>query len=218
LRGPLNSILGFSELLLEGIEGPLNENQLDDIGAINQSAQNLLRQINQLVDLSKLAADRLTFDLKAVDLHDVIKKVAAANFGVDQPAGVELKTELPETLPPGRADSERFEQILMELLRFGVKRQKSGQITITAMEAEQEVAIQIILNKVVLTPAQLAELFELGVHVDATGRSKLGVGGLALPLVQRLAEKQNGHLWAGSDEARGTIFHLRWPVQTEDSG
>jgi signal transduction histidine kinase len=217
LRGPLNSILGFSELLMEGIEGPLNENQQADIVAINQSAQNLLRQISNLVDLSKLAADRLNLDVKTVELAALIEKVSTSNFGIDRPEAVTLTTKLPEALPPVRADRDRLEQILVEIIRFGLKRQKSGQITVLAVEMAQEVAIRVVLNQVLLDPEQLAELFELGVHVDATGRSKLGLGGMALPLAQRLAEKQNGRLWAERDEAGRTVFKLRWPVQTEDS-
>lgn len=73
LRGPLNSILGFAELLLEEIEGPLNETQHADVSAIYQSAQNLLHLINMMVDLSKLEANRLKLDFKAVNLAEAVK-------------------------------------------------------------------------------------------------------------------------------------------------
>src|SRR4030095_11379092 len=75
LRGPLNSVLGFSELLLEGLEGPLNEVQIEDITAIRQSATTLLNLINVVVDLSRLEADRLVLTFKLVELEPVIAKV-----------------------------------------------------------------------------------------------------------------------------------------------
>src|SRR6185503_13419133 len=85
LRGPLNSILGFAELLLEGIEGPLNETQQADMTAIYQSAQNLLYLINTLVDLSKLEANHLIFDFKSVDLNQIIEGMVTSDFGAVKP-------------------------------------------------------------------------------------------------------------------------------------
>jgi signal transduction histidine kinase len=80
LRGPLNSILGFTELLLEEIEGPLTDIQKEDILAINQSAQNLLHLINTMVDLSKFDAGRMEFNLGEVALDQVVNTVLASDF------------------------------------------------------------------------------------------------------------------------------------------
>ena len=209
LRGPLNSILGFSELLLEGVEGPLTEYQVADITAIQQSAQNLLRLINTLVDLSKLEADRLKFDLVEVDLSAVIQKVLTFDFGGNKPEKVELVADIPADLPPVWGDRERIEQMVLSLVRFAFKKKKSGQVVIGAASAGQTVTIRVSFSEVELAPAELADLFELVVHVDQAGRSELGPGGLELPLVQGLAEKHNGRVWVESDREQGTIFYLQ---------
>ena len=75
LRGPLNSILGFTELLLEGIEGPINEIQAEDLTAIQTSAKNLLQLINTVVDLSKLADDQLRITPEIVDLKAIFESI-----------------------------------------------------------------------------------------------------------------------------------------------
>ncbi len=214
LRGPLNSILGFSELLLEGVEGPLNENQEADIGAINQSAQNLLRLINNLVDLSKLEADCLNFEFVAVEVNKVVQKILADDFGASKPEQLELAANLPKAEPVVSGDRDRVEQMVMSLVRFGFKMQKTGQIVITVAveEAAGEVIIQVRLAETRLEPEQLAGLFELGVQVDETGRSKLGLGGLELPLARGLAEKHGGRLWAESIADQGLAFYLGLPV------
>jgi signal transduction histidine kinase len=212
LRGPLNSILGFSELLLEGVEGPLTEYQEVDITAIHQSAQNLLRLINTVVDLSKLEADRLKFDLTEVDINDLIQKVAAFDFGGNKPDSVDLVAQAPAGLPLIWGDRERVEQMVLSLVRFAFKKKKSGQVFITAASVDQTVIIRVSFSEVELAPAELADLFELVVHVDQAGRSELGPGGLELPLVWGLAEKHNGRIWVESNRDQGTTLSLQLPI------
>ena len=213
LRGPLNSILGFSELLLEGIEGPLTEYQEADITAIHQSAQNLLRLINTVVDLSKLEADRLKLDFAPVALDAVIQKVLAFDFGPNKPEQVELVADLPAELPSIWADRERVEQMIMNLVRFAFNKAKSGQVVIAADSAGRAVTIQVSFSQQVgLAPAQVSDLFELLVHVDPAGRSELGPGGLELPLTRALAEKHNGQVQVESHNEQGTTFVLTLPT------
>ncbi len=212
LRGPLNSILGFSELLLEGIEGPLTEYQEADITAIYQSAQNLLRLINELVDLSKLDADRLKFDFSPVDVETVIQSILSFDFGPNKPEQVELVSLVTEALPPIRGNQDRVEQMIMSLVRFGFKKMKTGQVMIKAESKDKLVIIQVVLGGVALSTEVMSELFELVVHVDSAGRSELGPGGLALPLAQGLTEMHNGEVRVEQDEINGTTFYLQLPV------
>jgi signal transduction histidine kinase len=215
LRGPLNSILGFSELLLEGIEGPLTEYQEADISAIYQSAQNLLRQINNLVDLSKLEANRLKLDPGPVELKTVVHRILSADFGTDKSEPVELVGMVPEDLPPILGDRERVEQMISSLARFAFKKVKAGQVMIVAARTGQTVTIQVSFGEEVLPAEEIAELFELVVHVDSAGRSELGPGGLALPLTKGLAEKHQGELWVESNVNAGTTFYLKLPILEE---
>jgi len=212
LRGPLNSILGFCELLLEGIEGPLNENQEDDISAIYQSAQNLLQIINTLVDLSKLEAGRLSFDETAVDLAELVQKIMGHDFGTTKAEGVELVARVPEGLPPVPGDRNRVEQIVMNMVRFAFKTKKSGQVVLSAARNGDHLTVQVDINQLVLTPEQLAELFELAVHTDSAGRSELGPGGMELPLTRGLAEAHHGRVWAESAPDFGTRLYLQLPL------
>jgi signal transduction histidine kinase len=197
LRGPLNSILGFAELLLEGIEGPLNETQHADISAIYQSAQNLLHLINTVVDLSKLEADRLTFDPKKIDLSEVIE-AALPNIIVAEAGHPELVNQISPTLPAVWADRERVVQMLKSLLKFAFKATKKGPITLTARNEATEVILRLEMTQAGQIQSDGTDLFELMVNVDPTGRTSLGRGGLELPLVRALAEKQRGRVWAES--------------------
>lgn len=213
LRGPLNSILGFCELLLEGIEGPLNENQESDIAAVYQSAQNLLGLISSLVDLSKLEADRLIFDFGPVNLDKVFNNVLGFDFGTSKPEQVELVAKLPDSLPPLAGDADRIKQMVMNIIRFAFRTAKTGQVVLTAeSNNDQTVTIQVDIETLVLPTDQLAQLFELVVHTDSAGRSELGLGRLELPLVRGLATAHQGQVWAESEEGRGTTLYLKLPT------
>lgn len=205
LRGPLNSILGFAELLLEGIEGPLNETQQADISAIYQSAQNLLHLINTVVDLSKLEADRLTFESKQVDLNGVIEATLTA-LKTAEPEHPELINFVNATLPAVRADRDRVVQMLKSLLKFAFKTTRKGPLTLTAYHEAQEVILRLEIAQAASLPVEPAALFDLTVMTDSTGRTALGRGGLELPLLRYLAEKQHGRVWAESHNDTLTIY------------
>lgn len=217
LRGPLNSILGFTELLLDGVEGPLNEIQLEDISAINQSAKNLLQLINDMVDLSKLDSDRLEVNLGEVYFNQIICTILASDFGDNKPKEIELAVDLPEPLPLLWGDNNRVEQMMLSLLNFAFKLKRTGQIMITADCETTHVTIQLNLAGVFVSAQDLEDFFRLMVKVDAAGRNHVGPGGLGLPLVQRLAEKQQGRVWAECEEGTGTTFYLSLPVYDEAS-
>lgn len=204
LRGPLNSILGFAELLLEEIEGPLNETQQADISAIYQSAQNLLHLINTVVDLSKLEADRLTFDPKKIDLKGIIE-AALPNLTAAEPGQPELVNQVGPTLPSVWADRDRVAQMLKSLLKFAFKTTKKGPITLTAWTEATHVILRLEIAQVSSPQAEETDLFDLTVNVDPNGRTALGRGGLELPLVRSLAEKQGGRVWV---ESHGDVLSI----------
>jgi signal transduction histidine kinase len=213
LRGPLNAVLGFCELLLEEIEGPINDTQRADLTAIYQSAQNLLVLINNMVDLSKLEANRLTFDLAPVEIKVIIDEVVSADRGItltDRPTQVVVY--LPSSLPRLWADRERVRQMVKTLLHFAAKQQKAGEIHLTALAEEKMVTFRVDVPKTNLSAVEIEALFDLAVHIDTAGRSKLGRGGLDLPLVRFLAQRQQGQAWAKPQKNGSLGLYLSLPI------
>ncbi len=211
LRGPLNSILGFAELLKEGIEGPLNDIQIEDISAIHQSAQILLRLINTVVDLSKLETGNFLLALKPVTLNTVIKKVLASDFSEGKPNQTKLVSGVPESFPELFADSDRVQEMIFNLVKFALKISYVKEIRLTASHNGSDATLQIIAVDGFMTPDELEGLFELAVNIDADGRSKLSKGGLEMPLVHGLAEAHQGQVWVNQAKV-GTVFFLRLPL------
>ena len=212
LRGPLNSILGFAELLLEGIEGPINEIQTEDLNAIYQSAQTLLKLINTVVDLSKLEADRLVLNMGPVRLHAVVAKVLASIYEVHQSNQVELNITVPDSFPELQGEHDRVEQMLFNLVNFALNIKHVTEVKVTVSHNEKEATIQIIAVGGEMLPEELAGLFDLAVELDTGGRSKLGRGGLEMPLVQRLARAHRGQIWVEGQAEAGAYFYLQLPL------
>lgn len=216
LRGPLNSILGFTELLIDGIEGPLNEYQIADITAINQSAHNLLRMINNLVDLSKVEANKLSLTTEAVDLRTQIKTIATFDYGTLKPEWFNIIVDVPENLPLISGQADRTEQILMGLVRFTFKMQ-TDQIIISAMVEDDHVVVHFDTGSEYISPEQQKQLFKLGTTVDSVGHTRMFRGGLEMPLLYWLAVLQQSTLWVESDPDIGTSFYLKLPCHGTSS-
>jgi signal transduction histidine kinase len=215
LRGPLNSILGFSELLLEGIEGPLNDMQSEDIVAIYQSAQNLLLLINNVVDISKLQAGTMAMDFGPVEINKILQKISTTDFGIKKPAEVELVIHQAANQPLVWGDGPHLEQLTLNLIRYAFTLTRTGQVTLTAKEEGETVMVAVALKKVHISTSDVPTLFELGVEVDAAGRSELGPGGLELPLARLLAEMHKGRVWVESNATTGTTFYVQLPAYQE---
>ena len=212
LRGPLNSVLGFAELLLEGLEGPLNEVQIEDITAMRQSATALLNLINTVVDLSRLETERLILAFKPVNLELAVARVLELGEASAKTGQVKLVTDIPETMPRLWGDPDRTEQVILHVINFILKRKSGGQICLLVQHEQKMATIKIGVDEVITSPEEMGELFELGVHVDSVGHSSLGKGGLTLPLAYGLAQKQKGKLWVESQEGAGTSFYLQLPL------
>lgn len=210
LRGPLNSILGFTELLLEEIEGPLTDIQKEDISAINQSAHNLLRLINNMVDVSKLDAGRLELNEGEVDLNLVVGDALASDFWAGQAGETKLAVKLGDDLPLVWGDNPRIAQMFEELLAWA-RLKGARDISISANSSSSEVTVQIYLAGAMVSEQDMDDVFKLITRTDAAGRSHLGPGGLEIPLVHRLAQKQRTRVWA-EGVGSGTSFYLTFPI------
>lgn len=209
LRTPLNAIIGFSELMLHGILGPIeNDRYRDYIGDIGQSGQHLLSVINDILDLSKIEAGRRAFHLEPVQASDV---VADALRLIEQKArdkGVELITDLisDATL---NLDRRAAKQMLINLLSNAVKfTPEGGRVTISFAPNGAQVTLSVIDNGIGIPPEKLASVLEPFAQVEQELYLTEEGTGLGLPIVKALIEAHDGHLDISSAVGRGTRVSL----------
>ncbi len=230
LRTPLNAILGFSQLL--GHSTNLDPKQQEDVAIIRRSGEHLLTLINQVLDLSKIEAGRLTLDERNVDLHRLLDDVERLFRLRANAKGVSLRFERAPDLPRYvRTDDIKLRQVLINLLSNAMKSTEEGGVTLEVTQVthvthvEEDDLTSHIFQPVsgqahILTceisdtgpgiaPEELPTLFGAFVQT-ASGRASHGGTGLGLTISQRFVQLMGGEIRVESDVGRGTTatFHI----------
>ena len=220
LRTPLNSIIGFSRVILKGIDGPVTENQEQDLSAIYNAGQHLLGLINDILDLSKIEAGKMELTFSEVDLSEIVNGVMATAVGLVKDKPIELVIDLPDELPRIYADNIRLRQILLNLVSNATKFTDEGHIGISVRVIEHsgqsEVVIAVFDTGYGISPDDHEKIFEPFSQVDASPTRKTGGTGLGLSICKHLVELHRGVLWVESVPGEGSTFAFTIPFESTD--
>ena len=223
LRTPLNSIIGFSRVIIKGIDGALTEQQAQDLTSIYNSGRHLLELINGILDMSKIEAGKMEMVFEEVDLHDIIKGVMSTAVGLvkDKPV-ITLREEIATPLPTVNADATRVRQVLINLMSNAAKFTDLGSITLRAGPVEERdprtgqtaryVQVSVEDTGTGIAEKDMHKLFEAFSQVDASPTRKVGGTGLGLSISRHMIEMQGGRIWAESTLGRGSTFSFILPV------
>ena len=214
LRTPLNSIIGFSRLILKGIDGPINETQEEDLNSIHNSGQHLLNLINDVLDLAKMDAGKMALVFDEVDLTELATSVQSTARGLIRDDQVKLHWEVSPGLPKIEADPVRLRQILLNLLSNAAKFTEDGFIAL-AIQAQGDHHVQISVQDTGIGIAEedYSRLFTAFEQVDANPSRAVGGTGLGLPIVRELVQLHHGRVWFESQVGRGTTFFISLPTR-----
>lgn len=230
LRTPVNAVLGYSQLLAEGVYGPMNEAQANALQKLSASCAQLLSIVDDLLDLSKLDAGRIELRPDHVDLPALIRDAVGAIEIDAQGKGIELRIELAAALPRLRTDPARVRQILLNLLSNAVKFTPRGSVTVTARHIvpankadgplspccppgeEGWVGIAVTDTGIGIPAAYLESIFDEFVQVAPPQGEGAAAGvGLGLAISSRLARLLGGELRVESEPGVRSTFELFLP-------
>jgi len=212
LRTPLSAIIGFSQILLDGIDGPVNEEQKQDISQVNKSGQSLLALINQILDLSKIEAGKMELTLERVDLPALISSVLDSISPLAQAKGLQIDTRFAPGLPALEADAGRLKQIVINLLSNAVKFTERGHIEILAQPSGRMVRIAVKDTGIGISAESQKVIFEEFVQGDGSSTRRHGGTGLGLSIVRRLVEMHGGAITVLSEPGLGSTFTFTVPA------
>jgi signal transduction histidine kinase/DNA-binding response OmpR family regulator len=217
LRTPLNSIIGFSRVILKGIDGPLTDLQQTDLTAIYNSGQHLLGLINDILDLSKIEAGKMELIFEEVDLKPIIKGVMSTAVGLVKDRPIELEQQVPKDLPIIWADSTRVRQVLLNLVSNATKFTESGKIVLRADHNRDYVTLSVTDTGLGIPREKLEDIFEEFTQVDGTTTRRFGGTGLGLPISRHFIEMHGGRIAVESQVGVGSTFSVTLPIhrQTE---
>jgi signal transduction histidine kinase len=216
LRTPLNAIIGFSTMLKDQQYGELgNAKYLEYSTDIHESGKHLLTIINDILDLSKAEAGKLSIHYEHFPIEKAIDKAINIITQRAKQGEVTIYTDIPEKLPRVIADRVRLVQILLNLLSNAVKFTNPGGHVIVRVRTEagsnqtHYFLIDVIDNGIGMTSDELKKAFQSFGQADGGLNRKYEGTGLGLPLTRKLVELHNGKLTIKSEKKKGTTVHVR---------
>ncbi len=211
LRTPLTSVLGFSNLLLEEIFGPLNEKQQQYVACISSSGEHLLALINDLLDLSKIEAGKEELALEIIQVEEVCQACISLVQQRANSRGLELVLVVSPDVTTCIADQRRLKQILFNLLSNAAKFTPSGSVILKVDKTERKINFSVIDTGIGIAEADLAILFEPFHQLNSELNSKYQGTGLGLALSRKLARLHGGDITVTSELGRGSCFTVYLP-------
>jgi signal transduction histidine kinase/CheY-like chemotaxis protein len=212
LRTPLNSIIGFSRVILKGIDGPITEQQRDDLTSIYKNGQHLLGMINDILDISKIEAGKMALIFEPVDVQQIISGVMSTAVALVRDKPIELAQEVAPNLPIIRADGTRVRQVILNLLSNAAKFTEEGQITLRAWADEDHITISVEDTGIGIPPEHQTTIFEEFRQVDASTTRRTGGTGLGLAISRHFVEMHGGRIWVESEPDVGSTFTFTLPI------
>jgi signal transduction histidine kinase len=213
LRTPLNAVLGYAELIQDGIYGEVPEKIKDVLDRVQQNGRHLLGLINDVLDLSKIEAGQLSLSPVDYSLRELVLDVASATEALAAEKKLALEVDVAADLPRGRGDERRLTQVLMNLVGNAIKFTDAGAVSIRAKLADGRFLVAVSDTGPGIAPEHQARIFEEFQQVDSSSTRKKGGTGLGLAIARRIVELHGGRIWVDSTVGQGTTFYFTLPLR-----
>jgi len=220
LRTPMNAIINFVEMVAAGLIGPINPEQKELLEQSLQSSKHLLHLINDVLDISKIQADRLTlFVEEDVNVREEIKSVLdmASPLIKEKIKSLQIVTDIDEDLPIIAGDKRRIRQILLNLLSNAIKFTEKGTVTLSVKNQGNQLILAVIDTGPGIPEEAQTMIFDPFVQ-GADGIKQTGGTGLGLPIARSLVQAHGGKLWLESEPGEGAAFYFSLPVNSKSGG
>jgi ammonium transporter len=211
LRTPLNAIIGFTRLVSRNAEG-LPDRQAGNLSKILVSAEHLLGLIDQILDLSRVEADKVTIEVAETQVADVVHEAAESLEPLLDTPRVELVVEADPDLPRVVTDRDKVKQILLNLLSNAVKYTDEGSIAVRAQAVDGRLRVGVSDTGVGIPSDELGRIFDEFHRADSTGARQRRGTGLGLTISRRLAQRLGGDVSVESRVGVGSTFTLELPL------
>ena len=211
LRTPLNSIIGFTGIMLQGLAGPLNDEQNKQMHMVQSSARHLLGLINDVLDISKIEAGQLELSFSTFELRASIEKMLNLVQPLARDKELELRSECPVAVGTVCTDQHRLEQIILNLLTNAIKFTEQGHVEVLCAVAENGYVVKVCDTGIGIAAQDMPELFRPFHQLDSGLARKREGTGLGLSICKRLVELMGGNIQVESQSGIGSTFSIWLP-------
>jgi signal transduction histidine kinase len=204
LRTPLNSIIGFTGVMMQGLAGPLNEEQSKQLGFVQASASHLLELINDVLDISKIEAGQLKLVQEKFNLRQSLEKVVQIVTPLANKKNLPIHIKIDPQINEVINDRRRVEQVVINLLNNAIKFTENGYVEVICQANGQEISLSVCDTGIGIRPEQIEKIFKPFSQVDTGLTRKYEGTGLGLSISKKLVEKMGGTL----------TLESQWEAQT----
>src|SRR6266581_3379382 len=220
LRTPLHSIISYGALILEGfVAGELTAEQEDHIQFMVRRAEDLSHLVDDMLDLSKIEADRLEVKLEPLTLGSCLSEVVSQLKPMANNKGLHLTLDMADEFPVVMADSHRIRQIVINMVSNALKFTEQGGVVIRCMQLENYNMLRVSVHDsgIGISPAALGYIFEAFRQADGSTMRRFGGTGLGLTIARKLIELQGGEVAVESTVGQGSTFSFTLPIVSSSS-
>jgi signal transduction histidine kinase/CheY-like chemotaxis protein len=217
LRTPLNAIIGYSQMLQEQATDDGQDDYLADLGKIERAGTHLLKLINDILDLSKIEAGRMTVFIERMSVPGLINEVQSIIEPLAEKNGNRFVVDCPADIGSIDCDVTKLKQSLLNLLSNASKFTNDGTVQLTVFrtgaEADERVAFRVTDSGIGMTSEQMDRLFQAFAQADSSTTRKFGGTGLGLAITRHFARLLGGDVTVTSEPGVGSVFTLIVPVR-----
>src|SRR5581483_7601362 len=214
-RTPLNAMLGYTSMLLQGVAGPVDAGVKRQLSRIESNGRHLLAIINEILDISRIEAGRMPLQLSQFDIPALISEVKAELEPIIMRSKLTVVLDVQKGLRPIRSDRQKVKQIVLNLLSNALKFTHHGTICILARvnAAEKTILISVKDTGIGIAASDLDRIFEDFRQLDNSPTRAYGGTGLGLSICRRLALMLDGEVSVRSEVGKGSTFTLTLPLK-----
>jgi len=218
LRTPLAAMLGYAELLRDGMFGELPEKSIRIIERVQANGKHLLGLINTVLDIAKIESGQFKLNLGEYSLSSMIETVRVASESLASTKKLSFRTDVIKGLPAGLGDEARLTQVLLNLVGNAIKFTDAGEICISAGARNGNFVVSVSDTGPGIPDEECERIFDKFHQVDSTSTRTKGGTGLGLAIAREIVEMHGGHISVESIVGRGSIFRIELPVCAQASG
>jgi signal transduction histidine kinase len=215
LRTPMNAILGFTEMMRDGLYGDVPDELKEPLADIHTNGRHLLGLINDVLDLSKIEAGRMGLSLQDYSVPDVVDSVRVSLRSLAHERGLEFVTQVAPDLPIAHGDAKRITQCLMNLAGNALKFTRQGRVEIAVESQGDELIYRVTDTGIGIPKDELGKVFDEFRQVDGAVTREFGGTGLGLSITKRFIEMHGGRIWVDSEPGEGSTFWFAVPLRAE---
>jgi signal transduction histidine kinase len=213
LRTPLNAVLGFTEMILDDVYGETPPAIREPVGDIRTCGTQLLRLINDVLDLAKIEAGRMDLALGDYAVEDVVNTVKLSLRSLAAEKGLEFVAATQPDIPLAVGDAKRITQCLTNLAGNALKFTAQGRVEIWVEQQGERLLYRVSDTGIGIPPDQIGHIFEEFRQADPTITREFGGTGLGLSITKRFVELHGGCIWVESKVGKGSTFFFSIPLR-----